>query len=316
MGPPPPPPPPVCSILQKTIIENCEGSCSDCNFVTVRVILGACLSDDGTAARENLCVGYVAPPPPPPPAVSPICSTLQHMMIDRCISNCEHCNAGSVATILAGCTVGGLSQQKGITFCQVGGADSIEVETSAVTNTLTEVSVDGVAGYTTYQLSLELHGDAASVYRIFGTADQPMTMPPAFQVAHPFGADVGGTLAAYWVNQYASFHSQYDSWLALGKTDGSESTTGLITTIGLDFSAWDETNGITVTDGGLAWTDPLDPAMPAPSTGSRVVIAQLTLQTAMSFVARVNVEGYTLTGLHAPGSSQARYQEFGVRFER
>ena len=74
---------------------------------------------------------------------------------------------------------------------------------------------------------------------------------------------VGGTLAAYWVNQYASFHSQYDSWLALGKTDGSESTTGLITTIGLDFSAWDETNGITVTDGGLAWTDPLDPAVSA-----------------------------------------------------
>ena len=70
------------------------------------------------------------------------------------------------------------------------------------------------------------------------------------------------------------------------------------------------------------WTlsNPLKPPaplqMPAPSTGSRVVIAQLTLQTAMSFVARVNVEGYTLTGLHAPGSSQARYQEFGVRFER
>ena len=69
-----------------------------------------------------------------------------------------------------------------------------------------------------------------------------------------------------------------------------------------------------VTDGGLAWTDTFDPTMQPAGAESSVVIAQITVPSGTSFVARVNVEGYTVTGLNAPGASQARYEEFDVRF--
>merc|ERR1712086_484471 len=106
--------------------------------------------------------------------------------------------------------------------------------------------------------------------------------------------------------------AQYDSWLAIGNTDGSSATA--ITEIGFDFSAWDEAHGVHVTDGSLEWTNAADPAMQPAGVESNVVIAQITVLSGTSFVARVNVEGYTVTGLNAPGASQARYEEFDVRF--
>jgi len=48
----------------------------------------------------------------------------------------------------------------------------------------------GIPGYTTYRLSLQLSGDAGNVYTIFGRENDKMSFPPAYQVAAPFGANV------------------------------------------------------------------------------------------------------------------------------
>ena len=53
----------------------------------------------------------------------------------------------------------------------------------------------GIPGYTTYRLSLQLSGDAANVYTIFGRENEKMSFPPAYQVAAPFGANVSLALA-------------------------------------------------------------------------------------------------------------------------
>ena len=46
----------------------------------------------------------------------------------------------------------------------------------------------------------------------------PLELPPAYQVASPFGADIGGTNPLWWGMMA---ETQYDSWLTVGATDGS-----------------------------------------------------------------------------------------------
>ena len=53
--------------------------------------------------------------------------------------------------------------------------------------------MDGVAGMTTYRLSLALGSSERNVYTIFGITGHPLQMPAAFQAPAPFGGDVGGT---------------------------------------------------------------------------------------------------------------------------
>ena len=48
----------------------------------------------------------------------------------------------------------------------------------------------GKAGYTTYRVSA-MFPEALDVYALFGQPGADMIMPPAFQVAAPFGANVG-----------------------------------------------------------------------------------------------------------------------------
>ena len=55
--------------------------------------------------------------------------------------------------------------------------------------TFTDTSVDG---YVTYQISVTLGDAADDVYAIWGSIARPLNVPAAYQVAAPFGADVGG----------------------------------------------------------------------------------------------------------------------------
>ena len=48
------------------------------------------------------------------------------------------------------------------------------------------------SGYTTYQVGVNFDSGAVQdVYALFGEDGDNMVIPPAFQVAAPFGADVG-----------------------------------------------------------------------------------------------------------------------------
>ena len=64
-----------------------------------------------------------------------------------------------------------------------------------VSATMTQVGTTAVAGYTTYRLSVTLDG-AGNVYAIYGTAESPLSLPPAYQS----GENDGPVSADDWIS--------------------------------------------------------------------------------------------------------------------
>ena len=147
-----------------------------------------------------------------------------------------------------------------------------------------------MTGYETYQLALELNPDlAGNVYTIYAAeggegATPPLSFPPAYQVASPFGADIGGTPPLFWT---VMPDAQWDSWLTIGPTDASQM--GSISSINLDFASWTETQGLSATDAAVFYMDPNNG--PAAGDSPVVVIAQLTVPSGTSFQAIVSAQG-------------------------
>ena len=121
----------------------------------------------------------------------------------------------------------------------------------------------------THRLLATLGDSAQNVYSMFGSSSSPLAFPPAYQVAAPFGADIGGTDPAFW--SLGDSDSQFDSWLTVGLSEGMSS--GEISSIGMDWEAWTADAGLSVDDGALFWMVPDD----GPSGGSAVVLAQMTV---------------------------------------
>ena len=116
---------------------------------------------------------------------------------------------------------------------------------------MTTVSTGGLPGYTTYQVTLTPNtGKAHSIYTIYGEPDHALEIPPARQVATPFGADVGGVNPAFYA---INAECEYDSWLSVGITEGNDS--GYLSSIGIPFDAWSEEpdGALTVDDGAVFW---------------------------------------------------------------
>jgi len=189
------------------------------------------------------------------------------LISDLCMATCGVCVGGTQGT-------GGVS----------GGAANSPV--APVVETISTAS-SGMDGYDTYQLALELNPDlAGNVYTVYAADGQtpPLSFPPAYQTPAPFGVDVGGTNPQFWA---FSADAQWDSWLTVGLTDGSNQAA--ISSIGLDFATWSEAQGLSSADGALFWMDPI--AAPAIGELPVVVIAQLTVPSGTSFDATVSAQG-------------------------
>ena len=93
---------------------------------------------------------------------------------------------GAVRLAAAALLVGAAGAQEG------GGYLSSLVEEVA---SGTDIKGDG-AGWTTYRLGVVLLGDAVNVYTLYGNIDYPLDIPPAYQCATPFGANIGGSSPA------------------------------------------------------------------------------------------------------------------------
>lgn len=109
---------------------------------------------------------------------------------------------------------------------------------------------------------------AKNCYSIFGEKGHNMIVPPARQVAAPFGSNVGGVSPAFWAIP-GHEDCKYDSWLSVGVDDGNSGNS--ISSIGIDFDSWSLTTGLDVDDGAVFWMDPDQ----APD--GQQVVAQLTL---------------------------------------
>ena len=103
-------------------------------------------------------------------------------------------------------------------------------------------------------------------YTIYGTASSPISVPPAFQQATPFGANTGGTNPAFWAVMAGA---EFDSWLTVGITDGDAG--GALSSIGIDFDAWTESDALGTSDGAVFWMAPDN----GPAAGTDAVLAQL-----------------------------------------
>ena len=65
-----------------------------------------------------------------------------------------------------------------------------EAQTPQVSTSVEQTST-AKSGYTTYQVTATYDRTVTEVYALFGQAGVPLAIPPAFQVAAPFGTDVG-----------------------------------------------------------------------------------------------------------------------------
>ena len=199
------------------------------------------------------------------------------------------------------------------------GTLEFEAALNPVVNT---IAWDGVEGYTTYQLSLDLatRSDAYNVYSIHGTQDSPLTLPPAFQVAEPFGSVYGGVnpiMFAY------SPEAQYDSWLTLGVTTGKEAFTGeSLSMIGLDLDSWSETQGVHCDNGAMFFMDPAHgptledrdgPLGPREDRGE-IVVAQLTVPNEGSYTVTMNAQGRIKDWAEAEEGAIVNWNEEGITF--
>ena len=139
------------------------------------------------------------------------------------------------------------------------------------------MSTDGVDGYVTVRLAVTLTDTQSNVYAMAGTADTTMSFPPAFQVAAPFGADIGGVSPAFFP---VSAEAEFDSWLTIGITDGT--TPGAIAASpGFDIAgSWTADTGLSETNSAIFFMDPS--TMGANSGDGSIVMAQMTVSNAVA----------------------------------
>jgi hypothetical protein len=170
--------------------------------------------------------------------------------------------SGSASAVLQGRAVEGADWSE--IYNWVWSPDTAAPPVDAGPATVTEVGTS--AAGTTVQLYANLPDVAANVYAMAGTSDQAMEFPAAFQVAAPFGADVGGVPPAFFA---AMATAEFDSWLTVGVTDGSAGT-AIAASPGRRLDTWTDEEAFTTSNGAVFWMNPAD------GPGGSVVMAQVT----------------------------------------
>ena len=153
---------------------------------------------------------------------------------------------------------------------------------------ITNCNVGGIVGHTTYRLSLAIQPNTniKNVYAIYGSTESSIQMiiPRAYQSQTFQGQNVGG-VSDYIISLFPN--TRYDSWLTIGNTEGDPND--VISSIGIDFSTWDDTHSLTIGDGAVFLMDPS--SIDLSTQGQEIVIAQLTIPTHISSNVIINVQG-------------------------
>merc|ERR1711871_1543145 len=232
--------------------------------------------------------------PTPTPTPTPTCADQPPSVIaslaDGSMPNCAAVSAAGLCTNPLDAGVAALVEANCPETCGFCGSTPPPPPTPSSDPNVTPVVTASAAfldGYETYQLAVTLTGDAANVYTIYGTADSPMSVPPAFQEAPPFGANTGGTNPAFWA---VMANAEFDSWLTVGITQGDSA--GSLSSIGLNFDAWTESNGLATSDGAVFWMNPDD----GPAAGTDAVLAQITVPEGSSGTASMGMQGRSSSG--------------------
>ena len=136
-----------------------------------------------------------------------------------------------------------------------------------------------------------------NTYSIFGdSATNSLRVPAAFQVASPFGTSIGGGNPLFFPFKP---EAEFDSWLSCGVdstlpagTPGAGTNTGSqVSSIGVPFGSWSETEGLEATDGALFW---MDPELATPGRASVGLFTIPVATTSWSF--QLNAQGRSISG--------------------
>ena len=141
------------------------------------------------------------------------------------------------------------------------------------------------AGMMTMRMEYTLGADQDNAYVLAGLAGQPLTMPPAFQLATPFGADIGGANPAFFA---IMADAEFDSWITVGMTDGS-SPGAIAASPGFGIDTWTNTVGFSQEDGAIFWMTPSDGPV-----GPVVTLMQVTVPTGSTGTATGVIQGQCL----------------------
>ena len=123
-----------------------------------------------------------------------------------------------------------------------------------------------------------------NIYAIYGDRNNPMTIPPAYQIEQHIGVDIGGTNPI--INNNIP-EGKYDSWLTIGIHNSN--IVGKLSSIGIDFDDWGEYHGIIVDDGAVFLIDPTIKL----SKTNKYIIGHLTLKNTEYHTLNINVQGLT-----------------------
>jgi hypothetical protein len=177
------------------------------------------------------------------------------------------------------------------------------VENPAVVTTTVDIMASSVSeGYTTMRFTVTLAEDQSNVYAIYSAAGAEMSIPPAFQVAAPFGAHTGGVSELFYG---AAPDAEFDSWLTVGEVSGDPNDA--LSSAGIDFATWDENTPLGVeappVGGSVFWMVPEDgPGGPDP-----IVLAQLTVPAGSVGVVTMGVQGMSVDREDYQGGVMWRY---------
>ena len=202
------------------------------------------------------------------------------------------------------------------------GPDSVAIRVDTVEKLARGDVVPWDDTWTTFTVTAVLPQSAANVYEIFGTAEHPLTFPPAWQNAG-WQADIGGVLTEFnqWLNpptvagnvvpraQMCSMCGcacGHDSWLTVGIVEGDANQE--LQASGITFppdwvsSGWFLNpgtlagNGIEAPSGSVAWSDPVRAPGNSAAQHGGVTLAQITVPTGSEWSILLNMRGLTAVG--------------------
>ena len=144
-----------------------------------------------------------------------------------------------------------------------------------------KINNNNLPGYTIFEVSLEVKNINYNIYAIYGTEENIMKIPAAYQKTEHQGVNVGG-INPLLLNYIPD--AQFDSWLTIGITDGNN--LGKVDAIGIDFNNWDNLHPLFINNGAIFLDDPLQQISP-----KKYIIAHLTLKNNQNHQMIINVNG-------------------------
>ena len=166
---------------------------------------------------------------------------------------------------------------------------------------ITTCNEGGIDGFTTFQLSVIVKPDVdvKNIYAIYGGMDVMLHVPRAYQSSINYGSNIGG-VNPFFIDSFPD--TRYDSWLTIGLNDGN--LDNKLSSIGIDFNHWSETNDLEASNGAVFVMDPEEVIVP----GNEYLIAQLTVREDSNPTAVFNIQGKQ-TGIFSDA-----WSESNVRF--